>query len=939
MPLRYIVLCCLLCLPFFARGQAFTIRGSVSDTGIDRPLWRASVSLINAKDSILSSFTRTDTTGHFSLKADSAGSYFLLIAYPGYADYIDLLNLQQNLNLKPIALASRAHLLQEFVFTKRASAIAVKGDTIEFAADSFSAGSGASVEDMLKRLPGLQVDKDGKITAQGEQVKKVLVDGEEFFSDDPAVVTQNLQAAVVDKVQVYDKKSDQALFTGIDDGDLTKTINLMLKEDKKKGLIGKVEAGGGPSLSPDQKDGFYEGQAMINLFRGKRQLSAFGIASNTGKAGLNWDDRNQYGGETGSFSYDEDEGIQTSTIISDDLSGGWDGRFSGEGLPSVWTGGLHYADKWDDNKKHVSANYRYAKNNINAEGSSTTIYVLPDSQYVASEKHSSFSTAQRQGGNGLFEWSIDSTSDLKFYANGNYTQRESSSGSHSETRGASGGLINSGDRNSSTESHTQSLSSTLSYRKKFAKKGRNLSAQLSLNSQASDGIGYLQSFNSFYTAGGSSDSINQRKTSSGNNFSLNLQLSYTEPLSKHSFLSFRYGAVRSDSRSERFSFNRAGADWSQDFDSVYSSSYGYDVLTQNGAASLRFVFGKYNINVGGQFFHTDWQQQDRLQQDSSRSRSYNNFAPTASLRYEFSKRSRLNFSYSGSTRQPSLDQIQPLRQNNDPLNISIGNPDLRQEFRNNFRLSYHANKPLSGQYLYLSASGSYVNDALSQADFFDAQGRHTYQYVNLDGNWNSWFWGGYYFKISALDLSVGFNSNLSFSHSKAIVNGQANTTQNNNYGGGFSLSRNWKKGDKEVFSIEMEPGYTWHDYHASLSSALSSYWTANLSANLFALLPLKLELRSNAWYDLREQTQVFSQNNNVLRWDASIGRKFFKGNKLELRATIHDILNQNIGYSRDADVSSISESRYTTIRRHALLSLIYHFNGGTATQQTDDDDD
>lgn len=938
MPIRYIALICLLCFVSPAFGQSIHIRGSVSDTSLGQPLWRASVSLISAKDSILSSFTRTDTNGHFSLKTDSAGTYFLLIAYPGYADFLDLMNVHQDLQVKPIALSSRTHLLQEFVFTKRASAISVKGDTTEFTADSFSAGKGASVEDMLKRLPGLQVDKDGKITAQGEQVQKVLVDGEEFFSDDPAVVTKNLQASVVDKVQVYDKKSDQALFTGIDDGDLTKTINLMLKEDMKKGLFGKVEAGAGPSLSPDQKEGFFEGQAMINLFRGKQQFSAFGIASNTGRTGLSWGDQNQYGGGNGMFSFIDDDGMKTSFSVSDDDFGnGWDGRFSGEGLPSVWTGGLHYADKWDNNKKHVAANYRYAKKNVNSEGSSTTQYILPDSQYVASENHSSFSTAQRHGGNGLFEWSIDSASDLKFFVNGSYTNSESNSQSHSETRGASGGLINTGDRSSINQNNSQLLYGNLSYRRKFAKKGRNMSAQLELNSNENDGTGYLHSINNFYPSS-SADSIDQRKTNKGSSFSLNLQLSYTEPLSKNTFLSFTYGAINSNSLSERFSFNRAGADWSSDFDSVYSSSYGYDVLTQNGAASLRFVQGKYNINIGGQVFHTDWQQHDRLNHDSDRSRSYNNFAPTASLRYEFSKRARFNISYSGRTRQPSLNQLQPLRQNNDPLNISIGNPNLRQEFSNNFRASYHANKPLSGQYIYLSASGSFVKDAISQSDFFDAQGRHTYQYVNLDGNWNSWFYGGYYFKIKPLDLSVGFNSNLSFTHSKAIVNGQANSTQNNDYGGGFNLSRNWKKGDKDVFSFEIEPGYTWHEYHASLSSALSSYWTASLSANIFVLLPLKLELRSNAWYDLREQTQVFTQNNNVLRWDATLGRRFLKGNKLELRAGIYDILNQNIGYNRNADVSSISESRYNTIRRHALISLIYHFNGGMASQHNDDED-
>jgi hypothetical protein len=939
MPLRYAPLLLLL-LSASAAAQPFRIQGRITDTAALTPLWRASVSLVSAKDSILSGFTRTDTAGNFSLITDSTGRYFVLVSYPGYADFLDVVNVSSDLHLPDIALASRAHVLQEFVFTKRAAAIVIKGDTTEFTADSFAVGSGSSVEDLLKKLPGLQVDKDGKITAQGEQVQKVLVDGEEFFSDDPAIVTKNLQAAVVDKVQVYDKKSDQALFSGIEDGELTKTINLQLKEDKKKGLFGKAELGGGPSLSTGQHDGFYENQTMINLFRGKQQLSAFGIVSNTGRSGLGWSDRERYGGSGSGIVYDDENGIQYNfSGGDDDLSGGWDGRYSGEGLPSVWTGGLHYANKWAENKQHLVGNYRYAKNNVTADGSTTTQYILPDSQYVRNDRRSTFNTAQRHGGDGLYEWTIDTTSNLKLTVNGSYTTRETSGQYSSDTRGGSGSLINTSTRSSSSKTNTQSLNGSLSYRKKFAKQGRNMSAELQLNNRSSDGVGYLNSLNTYYTGTTGADSINQRKTNSGSNLTLAANAAYTEPLSKTAFLSFRYGATLSNSLSERFSFNRDGADWNTGFDSLYSSSYGYDVLTQNGAASLRFVFKKYNLNIGAEVFHTDWQQHDRMYHDSDRSRSYNNFAPNASLRYNFSKQSRLTLNYSGRTNQPSLEQLQPLRQNTDPLNISVGNPDLRQEFRNRISLGFHSYKPLSGQYIYVSGSGSFTKDAISRAEFFNPEGVHTYQYVNLDGNWNAWFWGGYYFKVKPWDLSLGFGGNLSLTHSKAIINGQSNTTQSNDYSINFNIGKNWKKGDKDVFSFNIEPGYTYHDYHASLSTALSSYWTANISADMFAKLPWKLELRSNALYDLREQTAVFTENNNVLRWDASLGRKFLKGEKLELRATINDILDQNLGYSRNAQPGYITENRYNTIRRHALFSLIYRFSGGAGTKQNDDDED
>ena len=201
----------------------------------------------------------------------------LLITFPGFADYIDNLQVKEGkeIALGNVPMISSTHLLQEFVLRKKSAAILIKGDTTEYNADSFTVRNGATVDELLKKLPGLQVDKDGKIMAQGEQVQKVLVNGEEFFSDDPAVVTKNLQAASVDKVQVFDKKSDEAAFTGIDDGQKTKTINLMLKEDKKRGVFGKAIAAGGPTLAKDTKGGFFKDVAMVNAFKGKRQLSAF----------------------------------------------------------------------------------------------------------------------------------------------------------------------------------------------------------------------------------------------------------------------------------------------------------------------------------------------------------------------------------------------------------------------------------------------------------------------------------------------------------------------------------------------------------------------------------------------------------------------------------------------------------------------------------------
>ena len=225
-------LLCLYTKPAFAQS-AIQIKGQVLDTTEKISLVNATVNLLRAKDSVLLSSTRTDKEGKFQFSNIIAGTYIVMVSYPQYADFIDKVQADKDLDLNKIYINTKSHVLKEVIVRNNVSAIRIKGDTTEYRADSFRVGPNADVQELLKRLPGIQVNSKGEIKAQGEQVNKVLVDGEEFFSDDPAVVTKNLRADIVDKVQVFDKKSDQAAFTGIDDGVKTKTINLQLKEDKK----------------------------------------------------------------------------------------------------------------------------------------------------------------------------------------------------------------------------------------------------------------------------------------------------------------------------------------------------------------------------------------------------------------------------------------------------------------------------------------------------------------------------------------------------------------------------------------------------------------------------------------------------------------------------------------------------------------------------------
>jgi hypothetical protein len=291
------------------------------------------------------------------------------VTHPDFADYIDMLKPgSAELNLGFIPMTPKSKLLEE-VFVRGNRAIVIKGDTIEYKADSFKVQDGANVKELLKRMPGLQVDKNGQVTAQGKKVEKVLVDGEEFFSDDPAVVIENLRADAIDKVQSYDKKSDQAEFTGVDDGTRSKTLNLVLKEDKKKGLLGKVVIGGGTF---DR----YSSQAMLNFFKGKKKLSVYGIGSNTGVTGLGWEDRSKF---SQGFDMDDAEIIGGGMIMFNGGDGDfddWSSNYYDEGIPRTIKAGAHFSNKWNRDKQNMNGNYSVKNLNITANGNSLTNSVV-----------------------------------------------------------------------------------------------------------------------------------------------------------------------------------------------------------------------------------------------------------------------------------------------------------------------------------------------------------------------------------------------------------------------------------------------------------------------------------------------------------------------------------------------------------------------------------
>jgi hypothetical protein len=466
--MKFILTLLTFCLLSYASvaQNAYSIKGTVTDTASNAKLANTTISVLNAKDSTLFKFARATASGSFNISGLKKGKFILLVTYPKYADYVEnftLDSVKTTHNFGQIDMILKTRLLASVMVKGTRAAIKIKGDTTEFNASSFTVQPNAKVEDLLKQLPGIQIDKDGKITAQGQTVNKVLVDGEEFFGDDPTLVTKNLRADMVDKVQLYDKASDQAAFTGIDDGQKSKTINIKLKEDKKNVYFGKADVGVGT------KD-FYQAQVAVNKFAGKEKISAYGTLANTGKTGLGWEDANKFGTSSNNVEF-VDGGISIFSGNGGDELEGWGGRYNGEGIPVARAGGAHYDNKWNADKQTINGNYKIGSLSVVGDRNNQTQNNLPGGQGSSTNIINTNSDQRfdnyvfRQKADATYNLKIDSTSNIKLALDGTFKNTESRSTNNTLGIRGNGLLINTEDRKTDTEGDQKTFNFSAFYTK------------------------------------------------------------------------------------------------------------------------------------------------------------------------------------------------------------------------------------------------------------------------------------------------------------------------------------------------------------------------------------------------------------------------------------------------------------------------------------------
>lgn len=910
---------------FFYSFQTFAqevkVSGTVINSNENVPVNKAVVAFLSPGDSTLISFTRSDAEGKFSLKVPK-GSYIMMTSQPYFADLLVDVTLDGDKSFPSIKLLSKATLLQE-VIVKTGTPFRIKGDTTIYTADSFKVSANANVEELLKKLPGIQVDKDGKIKAMGENVEKVLVDGEEFFGDDPGMTIKNLRADGVKEVQVFDKKSEQSEFTGIDDGNTKKTINLKLKEEAKKGYFGKVDIAGGPQKHIDNR---YNTNLMFSSFRGKRKFSSYLLNGNTNQDGLSWQDEQKYGGGEG-FSMPEDGGV---VFMMGGSSNTDDEPYVDpqNGYMYNLNGGLLYSNKWND-KNSLNLTPKFNQQIYDNYKTSYTRTQIGDSTINQNSTENSHVNRYNIKVRGIWDMKIDSASTLKITANTNFYHTESSGLVQSISTGNTGTLKNTSDKNVYTKSDKAALSGNAIYKHKFKKERRTISLTADWKNLENDGRTILSSVNQSYfngqPAGG--QVLNQTKNYKTSTTTFTGNVVYTEPLGKELSLELGYQVIFNNGTNDQVTmgYTPSTQKYDHQIDSL-TNNFKQRIVQNIPSAKLNFANKKWKVNAGLGLGFTDFRLED-ITMNKNYNRNYTNFFPNANIAYTYKPNKTIRLSYQGSTTQPTINQLQPLRNNDDYYNQYKGNPDLKPSFRNNINLSHSSYNFLSNVWNYQALNVAFTNNAITNNRIINVDsGKTIIQPINTDGSLMVSFFGGVGFKIKKLDLQVTIQPSLNYFRFTDVINNKKSVSQT--FTPGLTFSLNKAKANKYDLSLWNTFSYNKNtteennqktDYHSN---------TFNFSGTLYIQKVWSIVTDYN--YNYQQKTFGGSDDISYHILNAKLQRTF-KDNEFTAYVSVNDILNQNIGLTRNFSGNTYREVRNERLQRYFMVGFTWNFKNKSAT--------
>lgn len=888
----------------FAQQSGVNVTGSVVEQGSDTPIEQATVRLLNVKDSAMVRGVVSARNGSFTLKNVKKGSYLLHITFIGYDPLYQPLQItgkKNPVNVGKLELSDGAIELGEAVVIGKAPEVTVRNDTVEYNADSYKVTEGSVLEDLLKKMPGVEVDSEGKITVNGKEVKKVMVDGKEFFSDDPKVASKNLPAKMIDKLQVLDKKSDMAQMTGFDDGEEETVINLTVKPGMKQGWFGNAYGGYG---SKDR----YEGNAMVNRFVNNDQITFMGGANNTNNMGFSDLASTMFSGMGG--------------------GGGRRGGFgAGSGITSSGNAGLNFSKEFKPDKLTLGGNTRYSHSENDARSKSDRQNILPgDSSSYDNSEAMSRTKSDNFGVDFRLEWKPDTMTQLIFRPSFSLSHSMNDNFSDATTLDNERDTVNTNKSSNYSESNGYNLNASIDFSRKLNNKGRVFSATLSGGNSDSYSDGMNRSDIVYFnqTDALKNSIIDQRSRYDNKGFNYRAYVSWVEPIGHNNFIQATYSISQRKQEALKNVYNQDADGIYNVLDSAYSQSYRNNFISQRASLSFKSQRAKFNYTIGLNL-DPSYSSSENFVGDTTLSkitRKVVNLSPMAQFNYMFDKRTNLRIMYNGRTSQPSMTQLQPVADISDPTNITIGNPDLNPRYTNNVFIRFQQFTPEKQRAFMIMANGSYIiNDIVSYTSYNQETGVKTTTYKNVNGNYSGNVRMMLNTPLKNKKFSINSMTMASFANSNGYINEEKNTNRN------LILS---ERGGIDFRSSYLDLGVNGNIRYNATSNSLqkeNNQNTFNYGAGGYTTiyLPLNFKIESDVnWSTNSGYGDGFKQN-EVL-WNASASKSFLKNNQGTLRFKIYDILQQRSNISRSVTASYIQDSEYNTLGSYFMVHFIYRFS-------------
>lgn len=888
----------------FAQQSGVNVTGSVVEQGSDTPIEQATVRLLNVKDSAMVRGVVSARNGSFTLKNVKKGSYLLHITFIGYDPLYQPLQItgkKNPVNVGKLELSDGAIELGEAVVIGKAPEVTVRNDTVEYNADSYKVTEGSVLEDLLKKMPGVEVDSEGKITVNGKEVKKVMVDGKEFFSDDPKVASKNLPAKMIDKLQVLDKKSDMAQMTGFDDGEEETVINLTVKPGMKQGWFGNAYGGYG---SKDR----YEGNAMVNRFVNNDQITFTGGANNTNNMGFSDLASTMFSGMGG--------------------GGGRRGGFgAGSGITSSGNAGLNFSKEFKPDKLTLGGNTRYSHSDNDARSKSDRQNILPgDSSSYDNSEAMSRTKSDNFGVDFRLEWKPDTMTQLIFRPSFSFSHSMNDNFSDATTLDNERDTVNTNKSSNYSESNGYNLNASIDFSRKLNNKGRVFSATLSGGNSDSYSDGMNRSDIVYFnqTDALKNSIIDQRSRYDNKGFNYRAYVSWVEPIGHNNFIQATYSISQRKQEALKNVYNQDADGIYNVLDSAYSQSYRNNFISQRASLSFKSQRAKFNYTIGLNL-DPSYSSSENFVGDTTLSkitRKVVNLSPMAQFNYMFDKRTNLRIMYNGRTSQPSMTQLQPVADISDPTNITIGNPDLNPRYTNNVFIRFQQFTPEKQRAFMIMANGSYIiNDIVSYTSYNQETGVKTTTYKNVNGNYSGNVRMMLNTPLKNKKFSINSMTMASFANSNGYINEEKNTNRN------LILS---ERGGIDFRSSYLDLGVNGNIRYNATSNSLqkeNNQNTFNYGAGGYTTiyLPLNFKIESDVnWSTNSGYGDGFKQN-EVL-WNASASKSFLKNNQGTLRFKIYDILQQRSNISRSVTASYIQDSEYNTLGSYFMVHFIYRFS-------------